>query len=254
MHLDWANFDPRGSAIFEFGIPLGDGNGLAKISGPNVVISNLRSKEMQKQMLAAVFVSAGWLFSCGGGADGEVDSAQDSSAQDPGANDDSSSSWAPNTQTGTSAPKVCVYKRDGRMACPGYNSHDDETWECENISVLPDCVAATKGFTDCFDGCCSDFWTWGHQLVSGTCAEALAAIENAPPATDDGSTCLAFNTACGHGAAGYCCDGLVCVDWGNGTTSCGYSCDSGADCQGNCCAALQEGGGVCANPRLYCGQ
>ncbi len=155
----------------------------------------------------------------------------------------------------SSSSQVCVYKRDSRMTCPGVTSAGDETWLCRPASTLAGCKEETRGSTDCFESCCTEDWTWGHQLMTGTCQDALAKVKGtgsssgSTAGSTQTNTCHEFRESCA--ADGACCDGLVCVQWSSSSVTCGYSCTHGSQCASGCCAALDGGGGVCAKAE-YC--
>ncbi len=188
--------------------------------------------------LALIFAAA-----CGADGDSTSDADYSYSPSDPYGGDTGGSTGS----TGSNpTPQVCVFQHSSRFACPGINDYSPAKWECDSYNTtLSTCRDWNESDVSCDGDCCSDDTYFDHRIVNGPCSAALANIESG----GTGGACQAFQSACTLHSD--CCDGLICVNWGSAVV-CSYPCDTGSDCNGGCCTPLQEGGGTCANPDLYC--
>jgi hypothetical protein len=82
---------------------------------------------------------------------------------------------------------------------------------------------------DCTSGCCKLF----SNTAGGYCAEANACM------------CILQGSTCGADSR-TCCDGSRCAKFGvDAPSSCVKTCQSSADCGGNCCQPLAGGASIC---------
>ncbi|HEX6243591.1 MAG TPA: hypothetical protein VFZ61_21910, partial [Polyangiales bacterium] len=95
----------------------------------------------------------------------------------------------------------------------------------EGSTCLPRCNAPA----DCASGCCKPF----SNNPGGYCEQASACM------------CIAQGSSCGTDGRS-CCDGSRCAKFGaDAPFSCVKTCQSSADCGGNCCQPLAGGASVC---------
>jgi hypothetical protein len=91
------------------------------------------------------------------------------------------------------------------------------------------CRARCERNEDCDSGCCT-FFRGGE---GGFCDDAIYC------------TCIDPGEAC-SGSGRSCCDGSRCARFGDAPFRCLATCESAADCNGNCCSAIRDGASVCA--------
>lgn len=74
---------------------------------------------------------------------------------------------------------VCVAYERSRLACSGMPSDYEKRWRCSNAAqTLDECHEMYEHDVSCGGGCCSEYNYSYHEVVEGTCKEALAAKRN----------------------------------------------------------------------------
>lgn len=129
----------------------------------------------------------------------------------------------------------------------------------DTCNASQDCVGFEADSSLCItnsDGdTCHDVCTSNSDCMSGCCAEIGGDAHMICDSSEycDAPGCNAPNTACTTplDCCGGAADTTVCVDQGVGPI-CAVRCTTASDCPSGCCAALQQGGHVCAPRALYC--
>jgi hypothetical protein len=123
-----------------------------------------------------------------------------------------------------------------------------------DCSSQADCCGYKAGAAFCVDngggGSCQPVCAGDSDCASDCCAELNNGETVCSPANYCPTECTSPGNACE--AQSDCCDGSSCVNFGGGDVLCASDCTYDWECMSGCCAALEQGGGVCG-PASICG-